>query len=389
MDSRAIVQLSFLRMRERHRDDLCGIDYEKDGGGRVSMEWQRKRLESVRVRVNEMLLSIDGMAKRQEATVQLHGVSTFASMLAAKRGHNPQLAAIAGLFHGYYGYKTGIPEFPGPNSAEAARPILRDMGMLSEEEQITVLRSIFYQDDNRRTHGPYEEIIKDAHVLQLYFHHGSSRDADRLRHVLAELGMGCDPHDAIPAEPAEPTPPAHKDIRSRLADIAEREAMTGIVGVPGDDRYREICRYWPDPDIYKVLKNSWCAAFVYHCCRLAGFRLPIRYPNGKYRFAGVGAWLDWGQLPETGYYYAEGQEGYMPERGDIVIYDKLLSDHAHDHIGIVLASDENVITVAEGNRDNENYSSVFQRDRSHRILGYIRIDNRYEYRFDGDYQPLS
>jgi hypothetical protein len=178
------------------------------------------------------------------------------------------------------------------------------------------------------------------------------------------------------------------DKRNKLADIAQALAEENIIGVPGDIRYREICQYWPDANIFKGLHSSWCAAFVYHCCRQAGFLLPIRYPNGIHRFAGVGAWLEWAQLPETGFFLHEGMEGFTPQRGDIVIYEKLLSEDSHDHIGIVLSSDDKEILVAEGNRDNQNYSSVFYRDRWHCILGYIRIADDYLYHYDGHYNPI-
>jgi len=351
-----------------------------------------KRFESIKVLVHEMLLSMDGLFNRQEATVHLYGVSTFASMIAMKRGQNPELAAIAGMLHEYYVLKTGINEFPGPNSAEAVRPIIRDIGMFTEEEQITVLRSIFYQNEGRQSHGPYEEIIKDANVLQLYFHNATYRkhesDKKRLRNVLGELKIVGEFQLEEFNDEKETKPQLSEDKRSKLADIAEMLAGQNIIGVPGDGRFREICRYWPDANIYNVLKNSWCAAFVYHSCRLAGFLLPIRYPNGGHRFAGVGAWLEWAQLPDTGFFHRDGHDGFSPQRGDIVIYDKLLSDHSHDHIGIVLGGNENEIWVAEGNRDNENYSSILYRDRMQLILGYIRIDNSYQYYFSGVYNPL-
>ncbi|MDT3425285.1 hypothetical protein J2Z22_000801 [Paenibacillus forsythiae] len=60
--------------------------------------------------------------------------------------------------------------------------------------------------------------------------------------------------------------------------------------------------------------------------------------------------MDWAQLPET---------GFFPERGDIVVYEKLLSDNSHGYIGSVLACDDNKVLVAEGNKDNKNYSNVF------------------------------
>lgn len=100
-----------------------------------------------------------------------------------------------------------------------------------------------------------------------------------------------------------------------------------------------------------------------------------------YRLAGVGAWLDWAQLPETGFFFYDRKDGFILDRGDIVILEKLLSDNSHDHIGMVLACDDSSILVAEGNKDNKNYSSVIYRDRGHCILGYIRIDNGYQYHF--------
>ncbi|MCC2683916.1 MAG: hypothetical protein K0R75_815, partial [Paenibacillaceae bacterium] len=68
-------------------------------------------------------------------------------------------------------------------------------------------------------------------------------------------------------------------------------------------------------------------------------------------------------------------------------YEKLLSDDSHDHIGVVLGCDDKEIFVAEGNRDNQNYSAVLWRDRRKCILGYIRIDNDFEFNFDGMYSP--
>jgi hypothetical protein len=341
-----------------------------------------------------MLQTIDSTVKKEEACVHLNGVSTFAAMLAMKRGQNSEIAAIAGLLHAYYSYKTGIDEFPGPNSAEAVRPLLRDSAILNKEEQITILRAIFYQDDRGRVHGPYEEIIKDAILLQRYFqntgHSVSRLDARRLRKVFDELtlpGKLVEENEESSSD-VETTSRNNVDKRRLLADIAEVLAGQDVIGVPGDIRYREICKNWPDGDIYKVLKDSWCAAFVYHCCRQAGILLPIRYPNGICRFAGVGAWLEWAQLPENGFFYPDGQNGFTPQRGDIVIYEKLLSDDSHDHIGIVLSCDHKEILVAEGNRDNKNYSSVFHRDREHCILGYIRIDNGYHFHFSGEYKPI-
>ncbi|MET3549407.1 hypothetical protein ABID47_006044 [Paenibacillus favisporus] len=349
-----------------------------------------KRLDSIRIFVQEMIGSLDSEIQRQEACVQLSGVSNTASLLAKRRDQNQEIAAICGLLHDYYRFNTGIIEFPGVNSAETVRPILREMKAFTTEEQVTILRAIFYRDYRDRIHGPLDEIIKDAYVLHLYFQNPGcimqQQDADRLQKVFRELGI---PGDCIVEKSnQEEIIYSNLDKRMRMAEIAEDLGRANIIGLPGDQRYREICKYWPDRAIYQVLQNSWCAAFVYHCCFEAGFLMPIRYPNGKYRLAGVGALLEWAHLPETGFFHIDKHNGFTPQRGDIVIYEKLLSNDSHDHTGIVLACNDNEILVAEGNRDNQNYSSVFYRDRWHCILGYIRINNNYEYQFNDTYNPI-
>ncbi|MEF3353192.1 CHAP domain-containing protein [Paenibacillus sp. GYB006] len=354
-----------------------------------------RRLDFVQSLVFDNLLPVNNSLKQHQFWSQLSGVSNFASMLAIRRGQDPEKAAIAGLLHNYYFVKTGVKTFPGHNSADAVRPILRSSELFSDEEMSIILRSIFYQDDRQRSHGPYEEILKDAILLQMYFHntdrHVPTTDIHRLQNVLRELGM---PEETVKAVATANHIDSklinlhREDRRSMLADYAETLAKKNIIGVPENEVYREICKYWPDTDIYKVLESNWCAAFVYHCCMQVGILLPIRYPNHMFRLAGVGALLDWAKLPETGFFNDVNQEEFNPARGDIVIFEKLLTDQSHDHIGIVLACDDHQIKVAEGNVDNKNVSSVLYRDRSHCILGYIRIGDIYQYQFNGEYIPI-
>ncbi|WP_051620448.1 HD domain-containing protein [Paenibacillus sp. UNC451MF] len=149
------------------------------------------RLDSIRVIVDEMLLALADANRRRNGYVHLYGVSSFASMLAYKRGLHAELATIAGMLHDYYFYKTGISTFRAENSAEAVRPILRNTGLFSKEEQRTILRSIFYQNNQMGQHGVDEETIKEAVMLHHYFH--NSKDAlcpnsiERLRSLLFEL----------------------------------------------------------------------------------------------------------------------------------------------------------------------------------------------------------
>ncbi|WP_208643777.1 CHAP domain-containing protein [Paenibacillus barcinonensis] len=270
------------------------------------------------------------------------------------------------------------------------------MQLWSDEELSIMLQAIFYQEACRQIQEPYEEILKDAVLLQKVFspaeQYITQTEKGRLDQVLQELGMT----NEFEIENVGMNTEAgtgivqHRQERRRLklAECAERLAKQEIIGSSEDERFREICRYWPDSNIYTVLKANWCAAFVYHCCMQVGIRLPIRYPNQTYRLAGVGAWLDWSRLPEMGFFHEDRQGGFEPERGDLVVYEKLLTDDSHDHIGIVLSCEGDHLIVAEGNVDNLNYSGIVHRSREYCILGYIRISDDYRFDFHGEYRPI-
>ncbi|MDT0123230.1 CHAP domain-containing protein [Paenibacillus sp. RRE4] len=337
-------------------------------------------------------MSHEGFMGKEEVWIQLVGVSSFASLLATRRGVNQELAAITGLLHGCYLYRTGINVFPGPNSADTARQLLRGLQLFSEEELSIILNSIFVQEACQQVQGPYEEILKDAIQLQMNFSPVKQSTATkmekvRLHHVLHKLGMTVEV-DETDSTGSTVEKQGYEQRRLALADVAEKLAKQKIIGVPEDELFREICQYWPDPDIHSILKANWCAAFLYHCCMQVGIKLPIRYPNQTYRLAGVGAWLDWSRLPETGFFYLDEEDGFKPERGDLVVYEKLLSDDSHDHIGIVLSCEGDHLLVAEGNVDNHNYSGIVNRSRGDSILGYIRINDDYQFHFEGEYKPI-
>lgn len=116
--------------------------------------------------------------------------------------------------------------------------------------------------------------------------------------------------------------------------------------------------------------------------------LPLRLPHtakkvADTRFACVVAWYEWGE--ENGYCHFE-KDGFLPERGDIVIYNNIIpKEHKHenstwcDHIGIVLSVDGKYLTVAEGNVDNRNMSGIVHRKRDETIGCYLRIPADYIY----------
>lgn len=150
----------------------------------------------------------------------------------------------------------------------------------------------------------------------------------------------------------------------------------------------KIIRYFPEETTFAELKNAWCAAFVYHCCLEAGLALPIRVPhNAKKtangRFACVAAWYEWGM--ENGFCRFE-EDGFVPERGDIVVYNNIIPKEDKpeggawcDHIGIVIFRDNDGMMVAEGNAGNKNASDIIRRRHGGAVGCYIRIPEDYAY----------
>ena len=121
----------------------------------------------------------------------------------------------------------------------------------------------------------------------------------------------------------------------------------------------------------------WCAAFVYYCCKEAGFEIPIRPDECKScHLAGCIAWEEFA-IGDERIEYHKGGEGFVPEPGDIVLYDRVFENREHDHIGIVVERREKSILVAEGNVDNR--SVIIERPIDEHIRAYIRIPDGYKY----------
>ncbi|MGG3510111.1 CHAP domain-containing protein [Paenibacillus sp. FSL W8-0187] len=161
--------------------------------------------------------------------------------------------------------------------------------------------------------------------------------------------------------------------RQILAKIAEELASRPLIG--NKDKYgpdlEPILRCFPrdNPNI----GFDWCAAFVYHCCTEAGVKLPVRYPEPVSRnFAWVEAWLEWGQI--YSFYHHKSDQSFLPDQGDLIIFDNILGNGLNDHIGVVVKIEQGKIITAEGNYYNK--SGIFQRT-IEQINGYIRIDDTY------------
>lgn len=129
----------------------------------------------------------------REGLVHLNGVAFAAALLAKRRGEDPELAAMAGLLHDFYGYITGDGRDHGKKGAACAAKVLEALNLASDDEIDAVASAIYVHSDKAGTHPPFEEILIDADVLQ----HGlydpaaplKASEKQRFEAVCRELGI--------------------------------------------------------------------------------------------------------------------------------------------------------------------------------------------------------
>lgn len=341
------------------------------------------RKELVQVYVDEIFSGMED-DKRIVSFHHTAGVALLCVLLAKKRGLDAELAYIIGLLHDVYPPKGGKRVFHAVNGAEMVRVAFKNelKGLFTDEEQMLIRSAIFHHSDKAHVHDEYDEILKDADLLQHWL--WSLKDEEylskRVVDLQKELGL---PISELPEE--KPNRFLKSEFsRAAFAQLAEQLASKPVCGDDTDEYFMNIIRYFPEKTAFDELKNAWCAAFVFHCAIIAGLKLPIRYaPTANTRFACVEAWLEWGQ--NTGFCHFE-KDGFIPERGDIVIYNNIIPAENkpencpwYDHIGIILAVNENTLTVAEGNVNNQNVSGIVERARDGHISCFVRVPEDYVY----------
>lgn len=116
----------------------------------------------------------------------LEGVAHQARHLAVKRDLDPELCEIAGLLHDIARELDPGCDKHGQRGAEIARKFLKDI--LPEEQIETVCAMIKHHTKKDALHGPYEELLKDADVLDhvLGMHWFLPKDQNRIRRLSDE-----------------------------------------------------------------------------------------------------------------------------------------------------------------------------------------------------------
>ncbi len=123
------------------------------------------RVKDLQKQIHRILKGMDDSQKRASAIAHLHAVSLAAVMIAKKRGEDPELAAMAGLLHDMYAYKSGSYEDHAHRGAEYARKILSELEVTTKEETDIICSAIWHHDSKAEVDSPMDEVLKDADVL--------------------------------------------------------------------------------------------------------------------------------------------------------------------------------------------------------------------------------
>lgn len=123
------------------------------------------RLKELRKYVDQELNQMEDVDKRNSAFVHLYGVSLAATMIAKKRGFDPELSAMAAMLHDLHAYKTGSYEEHEHKGAELARDILRELKLTDGAETDMICSAIYHHGDKHVVDGPMDEVLKDADVI--------------------------------------------------------------------------------------------------------------------------------------------------------------------------------------------------------------------------------
>lgn len=151
------------------------------------------RLESIRNIVDKILIDQSYLEERRCVYAHLYGVSATCSLLALKRGLDVELCAIAGMLHDISSYKIGYSVDHAKLGSIEARKILNEINCFSEEEIDIICSSIFNHSNKLDIDNAYDEILKDADVLQHYLYNINfainENEKSRINMLFKELGI--------------------------------------------------------------------------------------------------------------------------------------------------------------------------------------------------------
>jgi len=124
------------------------------------------RIEKLQKCIDEILFNNKDIVKIRNGYVHLYGVAQACVMLAKKRSLNQELAAMAGMLHDIYNYQYSYCKDHAQKSAVLSREILQGLEIIDSKEIDMICTAILNHSDKKSIDGEYDELLKDADVLQ-------------------------------------------------------------------------------------------------------------------------------------------------------------------------------------------------------------------------------
>ncbi len=160
------------------------------------------RLEQLRLIIDNIIRDNPDTEDSRCGFVHLYGVSATCTLLALKRGLDPELCSAAGMLHDIWNYQVGDCPEHGQLGAEEARKILKELASFTPQEIDAICTAISRHGDKQSVDGELDELVKDADVFQHYLYEptslpettfpgatAKSMRIQRLERTLAELGL--------------------------------------------------------------------------------------------------------------------------------------------------------------------------------------------------------
>lgn len=152
-----------------------------------------ERINKVQAYIDEQLQNIDDEIEKSCAFKHLYGVSQTCAILAMRRNENVELAVIAGLLHDIYTYKMHDGTDHAHKGSVLAKDILYSFGAFTNEEIDIISQAIYSHSDKANVDSLFDEILKDADVLQHCLYNPladiAEHEKERFCKIKKELGL--------------------------------------------------------------------------------------------------------------------------------------------------------------------------------------------------------
>ena len=96
------------------------------------------RLKELRKYVDARINTLQDPDKRTGAIAHLYGVSLAATMIAKKRGFDPEIMSMAAMLHDLHAYMSGSYDDHAHKGADLARTILNELMLTTEDPVLPI-----------------------------------------------------------------------------------------------------------------------------------------------------------------------------------------------------------------------------------------------------------